>query len=285
MLVSVDLPVRDDVAGLVHVELPAEERGVRVVPDGDEEPVGLELGLLAGLHVANENAGHAAVLGAEHLLDDGVEDELDAVVRAGAVDHDGRRTEGLTSVDDGHLGRELGEEGRLLHRGVAAADHDHLALLEERGVADSAVGDSAALQGLLGLEAELACVRAGGDDDRLGAVLRVADPDAEGALGEVDPRHVVGDELGAEALRLLAEVLHHLGPEDPVRVPGVVLHVARDHQLAAPGEAFDDERVEVRPRRIEGSGVAGGPPADDDHFAHVVRAHCILSVDRIHAST
>jgi hypothetical protein len=191
----------------------------------------------------------------------------------------------LTPVDDGHLGRELGEENRLLHRGVAAADDDHLTLLEERGVADGAVRDSAPLQGLLGLEAELACVRAGGDDDRFGAVLGVADPDTEGALGEIDLRHVVGDELGAEALRLLAEVLHHLGPEDPVRVAGVVLHVARDHQLAAPGEAFDDERVEVRPRRIEGSGVAGGASADDDHFAHVARAHCVLSFDRIHAST
>ena len=60
------------------VELPAEERRVRVVADGDEEAVDLELGLLAGLHVADENAGHACRLGAEDLLDDGVEDELDA---------------------------------------------------------------------------------------------------------------------------------------------------------------------------------------------------------------
>ena len=59
-------------------------------------------------------------------------------------------------------------------------------LAEERRVADRAVRDAAALQALLGLEPELARGRAGGDDHRLGAVLVVADPDAERALGEVD---------------------------------------------------------------------------------------------------
>ena len=61
----------------------------------------------------------------------------------------------------------------------------------------------------------------------------VADADAERALGEVDARHVVGEVLGAEALGLRAELLHQLGPEDAVREAGVVLDVARDHQLAA----------------------------------------------------
>ena len=96
---------------------------------------------------------------------------------------------------------------------------------------------------LLGLEPELPRARAGRDDHRLGAVLVVADPDAERALGEVDLRDVVGDELGAEALGLAAEVLHHLRAHDPVGVAGVVLDVARDHQLAAPLEALDHERL------------------------------------------
>ena len=61
----------------------------------------------------------------------------------------------------------------------------------------------------LRLEPELASARAGRDDDAVGAVLVVADVDAEGPLGEVDARHVVGQELGAEALCLAAEVLHH----------------------------------------------------------------------------
>ena len=94
--------------------------------------------------------------------------------------------------------------------------------------------------------------------------------DPNGRCGEVDLGHVVGDELGAEALGLAAEVLHHLRPHHPVRVAGVVLDVARDHQLAAPLEPLDHERLELGPRRIERGRVAGGAAADDDQFAYVV---------------
>ena len=69
-----------------------------------------------------------------------------------------------------------------------------------------------------------------------------------------------------------AEVLHHLGPEDAVGVARVVLDVARDHQLAAPLEALDDERLQVRARRVERSRVAGRAAADDDQLAYIVRA-------------
>jgi hypothetical protein len=49
-----------------------------------------------------------------------------------ALLHDLRRPEGVAAVYDRHLLRELGEEGGLLHRGVAAAhDQDLLALVEE----------------------------------------------------------------------------------------------------------------------------------------------------------
>ena len=47
-----------------------------------------------------------------------------------------------------------------------------------------------------------------------------ADRDAERALAEVDGGHVVGDELGAEALGLLAEAQHQSGPSTPSGKPG-----------------------------------------------------------------
>ena len=109
---------------------------------------------------------------------------------------------------------------------------------------------------------------------RLGPVLVVADPDPEGPLREVDLRHVVGDELGAEALGLLAEVLHHLRPEHAARVARVVLDVARDHELAAPVDPLDDQGLHVRSRGVESGGVSRRGPADHDDFAHVVRVHC-----------
>ena len=148
---------------------------------------------LAGDRVAEADGGDVAV--AQHLLDRLVEHELDLLVRAGAVDHDRRGAELLAAVDEGHLAREARDEGRLLHRRVAAADHHDVLVAEERGVAGRAVRDAAALERALRLEPELAGGRAGGDDHGLGAVLVVADPHAERPLGEVDARHVVGEEL------------------------------------------------------------------------------------------
>ena len=67
-----------------------------------------------------------------------------------------------------------------------------------------------------------------------------------------------------------AEVLHHLGAEDALREARVVLDVARDHELAAAGEALDHERVRGWRARVERGGVAGGAAADDDQVANVL---------------
>src|SRR5262249_57959930 len=52
-----------------------------------------------------------------------------------------------------------------------------------------------------------------------------------------------------------------------------VLHVARDHQLAAPVEALDDEGPQIGSSRVERGCVPGGATADDDHFAYAVLSH------------
>ena len=97
-------------------------------------------------------------------------------------------------------------------------------------------------------------------------VLLVAEEDLlHAAVGELDPVDVVGDEAGAEALGLGAELVHHLRPHDPLGVAGVVLDVGRVLQLPAPLEALEDERLEVGARGVERSRVAGRPTADDDH--------------------
>ena len=88
----------------------------------------------------------------------------------------------------------------------------------------------------------------------------------------IDPGDVVGDELRAEALGLAAEIGHHLGPHHAVGVPGVVLDVARDHQLAAPLKALDHERLQVGARRVQRGRIAGRPTADDDQLPDVLIA-------------
>ena len=172
-------------------------------------------------------------------------------------------------MDEVDLAREAGDEARLLHGRVAAADDRHDLVAEEGRIARRAVRDAATLQPELGFESELARRRAGRDDDGLCRVLLVADVHAVRLLGEVDSGHVVGQELGAEALGLRAEVLHHLRAEDTVPIARIVLDVARDHQLAAPVEALDHERLQVGARGVQRGRVAGRTTADDDHLVHV----------------
>ena len=183
----------------------------------------------------------------------------------GPLEHDLRGAELVAAVDDRQLVGELGDEDRVLHRRVAAADHDHVLALEEGAVADAAGGDAAAAELDLAGDAEPLRLGAHREDHGLRAVLVVADPDAlDAAVGELDAGRVVGDEAGAEALGLGAEVVHHLRAHDPLGEAGVVLDVGGVLQLPAPLEALDHERVEVGARGVDGGGVAGAGAADDD---------------------
>ena len=106
-------------------------------------------------------------------------------------------------------------------------------------------------------DAEHARLRAGRDDDRVRGVLGAADPHPLGVGREVDAIDVGGDELGAEAHRLLAELRHELGSEDPGGKARVVLDVGGEHELPARADPFDDERVQVCPRGVDRRGQAG----------------------------
>ena len=131
MFVSVDLPLRDQVARLVVVERVDEQLRRRVVADRDEEAVGRVLERLAGLDVAQADAGQLAALDAEHLLDDVRRQELDLLVaraRSTMICEARNSSRRWTIVTfDG----ELRQEERLLHRRVAAADDDDLPVAVE----------------------------------------------------------------------------------------------------------------------------------------------------------
>ncbi len=275
MFVRVERGVRDEISLLVVVEPVQEERRRRIVTDGDEEAVRLDLPHLAGLGVPEPEAGHVAVALPEHLVDGCVQLELDLLVLARAVDHDRRRSELVSAMHDHDLAREARQEGRLLHGRVSSSDdRDHL-VAEERAVARRAVGDATPLERLLGRQAELASTRPRRDDHRVGAVLVIADVYAERPLREVDAGDVVRDELRTEALGLSTEVGHHRRPHDAVGVARVVLDVARDHELAAPVEALDDQRAEICACGVEGGRVPGRTATDDDHVTNV--AHEVSS--------
>ena len=136
----------DDVAVLVEVELAAEQRRCsgrdrwrrtgRSTSRSDSAPVD---------RVAQAQRLDRAV--ADHVADLGVPLELDLGVGERAVLHDLRRPQLVAAVDDRDLGRELGEEDRLLDRGVAAADHRDRLLAEEEAVARGAGGHAVARAG------------------------------------------------------------------------------------------------------------------------------------------
>ena len=171
---------------------------------------------------------------------------------------------------------ELRQEDRLLHRRVAAADDDRLGVAEEGRVAGRAVADPATAQLLLAGDAQLLVLGAHRQDDGARPVLGLADPhpvDSAGLARQLDALGLLGQQARAEALGLVAQLLHHLRAHDPLGEAGVVLHVGRLLQQPAPGEALDHERVQVGARGVQRRGVARRAAADDDHVLDVLPSH------------
>ena len=121
--------------------------------------------------------------------------------------------------------------------------------------------------GLAG-DAQFLVLGAHRQDHRARAMLGVAHPHAVHAArlaGQLHARDVVCLEARAEALGLVAELLHHLRAHHAVGESGVVLHVGGLLQQPTPREALDHERVQVGTRRVQRRRVPGGAAADDDH--------------------
>jgi hypothetical protein len=261
----------EHVALVVEVDLAADELRARVVADGDEQPGDGQRALLAGPGVPGADRLELRV--AHRLEDLGVPDELDLRVVEGPLLHDLAGPQGVAAVHEVDLAREAGEEGGLLQRAVAAADDRDVLVAEEEPVAGGAPGDAAAGQLLLTGDAELAVGRAHRQHDGLGVVGVAVDLDDLRVGGEVHLGDVVGDQLGAEALGLLAQVVHQLRAHDAVGEAGEVLDVGRVHQRPAGGDgALEHQRRQVGAREVDGRRVAGRAGAHDDRLADGLRS-------------
>ena len=236
--------------------------------DRDEDAFDGELPDRAGLHVAQDDPGDDALPDVPHLVDDGVERERNLRVRPRLVLHDLRRAEGVAAVDDGHVGRELRQEGRLFHRRVAAADDRDRLAAEEVAVAGRAGRHAVPHQHPLGFESQQPRRRARGENQRARLVRAAGRDDAEGRPLQVERRHVALHDLGAEPLRLRPHPGDQLRPQDAVAKAGVVLHVGGQHQLPARLQPFDEQRLQVGARGVQGGGQSRRPRPDDDHLSH-----------------
>ncbi len=170
----------------------------------------------------------------------------------------------VAAVDERDPGREIGQEQRLLDRGIAAADHHHLLPAVEEPVAGRAGRDAEALEALLGRQTEPFRLGARGEHDGVGSVGRAALAlGAERALAEIEPRNVVGDDLGAGGAGVRLHPHHQVGALD-LGVAGPVLDLGGDGELAPGLDALDQDRLEHGARAVDRRGVAGWPRADDE---------------------
>ena len=86
----------------------------------------------------------------------GVPGKLDLGVAHGTLLHDLAGAERVAPVDDRHLVRETGEEGRLFHGGVTATDHRDVLAAEEEAVTGRAGRDTVPQQPVLVGQTDLA---------------------------------------------------------------------------------------------------------------------------------
>ena len=173
----------------------------------------------------------------------GVGEERDLVVGAGALEHDPGGAELVAAVDQGDAAGEAGQEGGLLHRRVAAADHRDVLVTEEEPVTGGTGADAHADQRFLTGHAEVPGGRTHRQNDGARLIRLVADGDRLDGPVQRDRVDVLHPQVRAEAQRLLAHLVHQLGSGDAVAEPGVVLHLGGGHQRAAELGALEHQRA------------------------------------------
>jgi hypothetical protein len=84
---------------------------------------------------------------------------------------------------------------------------------------------------------------------------------------------MVGDDSGADMLRLLLHLLHQPGALDDVGKAWIVFHIGGDGELAAGLDALEQDGLEHGAGRIDRRRVAGGSRADNHDLGMGRLAH------------
>src|SRR5688572_4814497 len=128
------------VALVIQLQLADEQLGARVVADGHEQAGHRQRLGRPGVRVGELDRRDGAV--AVDLGDLLAQRPADLLVVLRALLHDLGGAQLLPPVDDGHALGEAGEEGRLLHRRVTAADDRDVLVAEEEAVTRGTGGDA-----------------------------------------------------------------------------------------------------------------------------------------------
>src|SRR5664279_3114996 len=152
----------------VAVKLLTHKLSVWRMPDAQKHGADRKVPLLASLQVAQPKSGDFLFARVEDVIHHGVSEKHDLLVFARALKHDLRGPELAATMNQGDLGREAGEEQRLFHSRVAAADDGYLLAGKKETVARSAGGNTVADERLLVGKAQPARRRAAGNDEGTG---------------------------------------------------------------------------------------------------------------------
>jgi hypothetical protein len=128
-------------------------------------------------------------------------------------------------------------------------------------------------EGLLGGKVQPACTGPGGNDEGAGVDGLFAEVEGEGTLGEIDGAEVGEAQLSSEADGLLLHVLDEVRALDALGPAGEVFYQRGDGELTAGLVAFEDKRLEVGARGVDGSGKTGAPGTEDDSVVRDVFGH------------
>jgi len=79
--------------------------------------------------------------------------------------------------------------------------------------------------------------------------------------------NVIKNDLRAKTLGVLEKTLHELGAHHAIGIRRPIVDLGGRHQLPALRQAGDEDRPEVRAGCVDGSGIAGGAGAQNEHAA------------------
>src|SRR5206468_818985 len=189
--------------------------------------------------------------------------ESDFGITARAVEHDLGCAKLIAAMDERDLAGEAGQEGRLFHGRVAAADHGNFFAAEEEAVAGGAGRYSASDQCLLIRQSQPTRRRPTRNDERARVDRLFSQTQLKRALTQVGFYHVSHAVFGAETRGLLTHVLDQFGPLDAIGEAGKIFDQRSKRELSTGLMSFEHQRLEVGTRGVERGGVASASRAQD----------------------
>ena len=124
---------------------------------------------------------------------------------------------------------------------------------------------------LLGRQIQPARGCSGSDDHGARLMPFAVDVQAERPLRKIDFDDRAVQIFGAEMLGLLLHVLDEIGAVDAFGKAGKVLDERGNRELAAGLMPADNQRLQIRTRRIDGRSVSGAAGANDHNVSHGIQ--------------